>query len=216
MKDLFEEPWIKAWIADPVVSDKTALVVTDALVSFRKAGILQTGVLSFLTNLLATEEEMEELGDMFKQMDTSKDGFLSIAELREGLQKQLDGFKYKDTDWDEILVSIDSNGDGQVDFAEFVSAAYNRQKLISKKNLDIAFKIFDRDGDGQITKEEMKAVFSGGASKSELIQKFEQVWSEIMAEVDQNGDGQISYDEFSEAMTKVLLQRSTWLKQSNK
>jgi serine/threonine protein kinase len=40
VKDLFEEPWIKAWIADPVVSDKTALVVTDALVSFRKAGIL--------------------------------------------------------------------------------------------------------------------------------------------------------------------------------
>ncbi len=66
VKDLFEEPWIKRWIADPVVQERTALVVTDALISFRKAGILQTGVLSFLTNLLATEEELEELGEMFK------------------------------------------------------------------------------------------------------------------------------------------------------
>ena len=148
MQNLFEDLWIKRWIEDPVVKERTALVVTDALISFRKAGILQTGVLSFLTNLLATEEELEELGEMFKQMDTSKDGFLSIEELKQGLSMQLGGFKYKDTDWDEILISIDSNGDGRVDFAEFVSAAYNRQKLINKKNLDIAFKIFDRDGNG--------------------------------------------------------------------
>jgi Ca2+-binding EF-hand superfamily protein len=37
-----------------------------------------------------------------------------------------------------------------------------------------------------------------------------------MAEVDKNGDGQISYNEFSEAMTKVLLQQSTWKKLTHK
>jgi calcium-dependent protein kinase len=46
------------------------------------------------------------------------------------------------------LISIDTNGDGRVDFTEFISAAYNRTKLVSEKNLEIAFKMFDIDGNG--------------------------------------------------------------------
>ena len=42
-------------------------------------------MMSFMTNLMATSEELDELADMFKQMDTSNDGFLSIEELRSGL-----------------------------------------------------------------------------------------------------------------------------------
>lgn len=53
--------------------------------SFRKIGLLESGILSFMTNLMATSEELDSLADMFKQMDTSKDGFLSIEELRAGL-----------------------------------------------------------------------------------------------------------------------------------
>ena len=49
-------------------------------------------------------------------MDTSKDGFLSIEELKAGLSGSLGDFKYQNTDWDDILVGIDSNNDGQVDF----------------------------------------------------------------------------------------------------
>lgn len=57
-------------------------------------------------------------------------------------------FYYCNNDWEEILVSIDSNGDGRVDFSEFISAAYTRSKLVSEKNLEIAFKMFDIDGNG--------------------------------------------------------------------
>lgn len=49
-------------------------------------------------------------------------------------------------------MSVDSNSDGRVDFGEFVSAAYNRTNLINKKNLQIAFNMFDTDGNGYITK----------------------------------------------------------------
>lgn len=93
-KDLLDDPWIKKWQADPVIKESSAISVTDALTSFRKTGALQSGVLSFMTNLLATTEELDELAEIFKQMDTSNDGFLSIEELKVGLQKPMGSFHY--------------------------------------------------------------------------------------------------------------------------
>ncbi len=66
IKDLFETQWIRRWIENPVIEEKTALNITDSLVSFRKLGLLQSGMMSFMTNLMATSEELDELADMFK------------------------------------------------------------------------------------------------------------------------------------------------------
>lgn len=57
----------------------------------------------------------------------------------------------------------------------------------------MVFKVFDRDGDGQISKEELKAVFSGRKEKSELMRKFEEIWKVILSDFDQNNDGVIDF-----------------------
>jgi Ca2+-binding EF-hand superfamily protein len=49
-----------------------------------------------------------------------------------------------------------------------------------------------------ITIDELKAVFDTQGTKDESL------WTEIMADVDKNNDNQISFDEFTEAMTQVL------------
>ena len=79
-------------------------------------GTLQRGILSFLTNLLATEEELEELAQLFKAFDTSNDGFIDMQELRDGIQKHMGTFHYTEVEWNEIIKGLDSNGDGQIDF----------------------------------------------------------------------------------------------------
>ena len=38
----------------------------------------------------------------------------------------------------------------------------NRTKLLNEENLRIAFTLFDKDGNGSISKDELKAVFHGG------------------------------------------------------
>jgi calcium-dependent protein kinase len=55
---------------------------------------------------------------------------------------------FEANDWIEVLQSMDVDGNGKIDFTEFIAAAYNKQKLLNEENLHTAFKIFDMDGDG--------------------------------------------------------------------
>lgn len=57
-----------------------------------------------------------------------------------------------------------------------------------------AFKMFDKDGSGTISKDEIKEALGGLDEK--LVE-------EIIREVDQNNDGEISFEEFEKLMNKM-------------
>lgn len=106
-----------------------------------------------------------------------------------------------------MITAMDTDGDGRIDYTEFVTAAFNREILLSKNNLDVAFKIFDADGNGSISLDELKAVFARGSASG----KTEEVWNEIMKSADANNDGEIDFKEFENAMMEVLKHRATFL-----
>ena len=54
-----------------------------------------------------------------------------------------------------MISAVDSNGDGLIDYDEFMTAAANRAKLLNKENLKAAFKVLDANGDGKITPDEL-------------------------------------------------------------
>ncbi len=62
-----------------------------------------------------------------------------------------------------------------------------------------AFELFDKNKDGSISAAEIKAVLGVG-------KKFgnERIFDDIIKEVDVNGDGVITYDEFKVMMRKFL------------
>jgi Ca2+-binding EF-hand superfamily protein len=74
------------------------------------------------------------------------------------------------------------------------------------------FNMFDIDKDGTIDRQELQQIFgkeqvgiyknAGGNQKEDS--GGEAIIMEIMAEVDQNNDNIISYEEFNEALTKRL------------
>ena len=66
----------------------------------------------------------------------------------------------------------------------------NKSKLLSREKIEAAFKAFDADGSGEITADEIKQ-FLGKSNNYN-----EEVWNELIREVDQNGDGVIDLDEF--------------------
>ena len=101
---------------------------------------------------------------MFLRLDSSQDGFLSVEELQEGMGQVLGLMRAGSQDWHELVHQLDTNHDGKIDYGEFITAAVNRAKLLNSENLRIAFNLFDKDGNGSISKDELRAVFHGGLS----------------------------------------------------
>jgi calcium-dependent protein kinase len=99
------------------------------------------------------------------------------------------------------MKSCDVDGDGMIDYVEFVSAAIDHRALINKENIQSIFNLFDANGDGSITMEELTGVFKGPNDDNDA--HLEQLKA-IMKEVDTNNDGEISFEEFNEAITKML------------
>ena len=98
----------------------------------------------------------------------------------------------------------DQDGNGVIDYQEFLTAAVNKVAVLSQENLKAAFRVFDKDNSGMITIDELKSVFDTKNNK-----KDESLWVEIMAEVDKNNDNEISLEEFMDAMTVMLKKQVT-------
>jgi calcium-dependent protein kinase len=68
------------------------------------------------------------------------------------------------------------------------------EKAVTKANLQLAFDKFDVNGSGLISAEELKEVLFGEEAFSD------EVWKELIQEVDTNGDGVLDLKEFTQLM----------------
>jgi calcium-dependent protein kinase len=104
---------------------------------------------------------------------------------------------------DRIMKIADADGSGEIDYSEWVVATMDKRKLLTNEKLEVAFNLFDKDGGGSISANEIKEVLGVGKSIDE------KVWNDIIKEVDANGDGEISFLEFKIMMQKLLTDEST-------
>lgn len=147
--------------------------------------------------LIATQfqqSELDKLRQQFEALDTNGDGMLSKEELAQGV----DSLNMTAADKEELM-KIDSDGSGEIDWTEFVAAALDRETYQTKDVLWSAFCAFDIDGDGQITKSELKTILEAGngtgIDESKIL--------ELIADGDSDGDGCISFEEFCQMMTST-------------
>lgn len=103
-------------------------------------------------------------------------------------------------DLDKIMSMVDADGNGEIDYSEWIIATVNKKKLLSDDKLQAAFDMFDKDGSGAISPDEIKEVLGIGKKFDDTI------WTDIIGEVDDNGDKEISFDEFKDMMVKMMFE----------
>jgi len=158
---------------------------------------LQQASLTYIVNHLMSKEDKNEMMEIFSSFDKNGDGVLSREEIFEGYKSIL-GEVEATKEVDRIMKEADLDKSGFIDYNEFLIACSNRQKILNKEKLEATFKMFDKDGNGSISAKEIKDVLGNALGSDQKL------LDQIINEVDDNGDKEISLKEFKEMMLKFL------------
>ncbi|KAL6976647.1 Calcium-dependent protein kinase 8 [Sarracenia purpurea var. burkii] len=138
-------------------------------------------------------EEVADIKEAFDTMDTSKRGKINLEELRIGVQKL--GHVIPNADLQILMEAADIDGDGTLNYGEFVTISIHLKKMANDEHLHKAFAFFDRNQSGYIEIEELRDALS-----DEDCSNNEEVVTAIMHDVDTDKDGRINYEEFASMM----------------
>ncbi|XP_065345075.1 troponin C, isoallergen Bla g 6.0101-like [Cloeon dipterum] len=145
-----------------------------------------------------TTDQIQMLKKVFDAFDREKKGCIStdmISTIFEML-----GIQISDEGVDEIILEIDAEGTGNLDFDSFciLSARFMVEEDTEKMQQELreAFRLYDREGNGYITTEVLKEIFR------ELDNTItEEDLDEMIEEIDSDGSGTVDFEEFMEVMT---------------
>eukprot|EP00931_Biecheleriopsis_adriatica_P063638 TRINITY_DN3857_c1_g1_i1.p1 TRINITY_DN3857_c1_g1~~TRINITY_DN3857_c1_g1_i1.p1 ORF type:complete len:332 (-),score=77.42 TRINITY_DN3857_c1_g1_i1:170-1165(-) len=187
------------WIQETAPSGKDVNLhesgVVEKLSAFRGQNKLKKAALQVIAKSL-DDQKIMALRDIFTKLDQNGDGLLTAAELQAGLTEA--GITEIPTDLDDILKAVDSDGSGIIDYSEFLAATLDRHHMQNEDVCWQAFRVFDRDGNGKISKAELSQVLADGDVKD----TFHKELADLMAENDLDGDGDIDFAEFMAMMRK--------------
>ena len=177
----------------------------DNLMKYRSDNVLRCAVIALLVHNSIQLNQAHDAVKLFNQIDKNGDGKISKDELFNGLQS----YK-KDISFDElkkqvdiIFNNIDSDHNGYLEYEEFVRAAIDKDHFLSVNFLQFAFNYFDKDHDGEITLEEVKNKFFLNDKNKNSLKAQDQL-QKSFNEIDINGDGKLSFEEFAKMMENII------------
>ncbi|KAH9736556.1 calcium-dependent protein kinase 13 [Citrus sinensis] len=186
-----EHPWLQNAKKAPNVP--LGDVVRSRLKQFSMMNRFKRKALRVIAEFLSVEE-VEDIKEMFKKIDSDNDGVVSTDELKAGLRNF--GSQLAESEVQMLIEAfslpmdpthvVDTNGKGTLDYGEFLAVLLHLRRMANDEHLHKAFSYFDKDGNGYIEPNELRdALMEDGADDCT------DVANDIFQE-----DGLISYDEF--------------------
>ena len=137
-----------------------------------------------------TRAQVQEFKEAFDIFDVDRGGTITSDELAE-VMKSL-GQKPTKERLAAMVNEIDADGDGEIDFAEFLTMMLRQMNDGDpEKELRDVFAVFDKDQSGTISAGELKSVMRIVGEKLT-----EQEIEDAIRLADTTGDGEVDYDEF--------------------
>lgn len=128
--------------------------------------------------------------------DRNGDGHITKKELNDSLENL--GIFIPDKELSQMIEKIDANCDGCVDineFGELYRSIMNERD--EEDDMKEAFDVFDQNGDGFISVDELRSVLvSLGVKQGRTVEDCKR----MIMKVDVDGDGRVNYKEFRQMM----------------
>lgn len=158
---------------------------------------LQQVAIAFIVHNIAQNDEIRKIFSTFQIIDDNGDGRLTKKELLKGLIIYNENIVNPEQEVENVFKKVDTDQNGFLEFEEFVRVIIDKKKILTNEILKFAFDFFDKDGNGEVTLEELAETF-GESNKAQL--------KELIDEIDINKDEKISFHEFKVMMYKIIEQ----------
>lgn len=192
-----QHPWLTV---DTELPDENIMFdVVGSMKHFQTLNMFQKAAITALA-WKATDDDTRQLRELFSMIDRDGSGHITVAELRECIEKS--GVHIPEN-LDLLSIQADTDGNNTIEYTEFIAACMDKRKVIKENVVWEAFRIFDQDGSGTITKKEMLKIMNSNAGDGIRRAHGNKVIDHFVDTYDVSGDDVIDYEEFMEMLSSV-------------
>ena len=149
-----------------------------------------------------SEEQVEDVRNLFLTFGKDSDGKATKAEVEAALRERNTNLSNEELEFMMRMIDIADNG--VVSFEEFLKMAALCEcgEDLSELQVKQLFRAFDKDGDGVLSSDEIKQIWNiwqRQATDGNARRLSDEEMNAMIKVIDENGDGQIDYEEFYKA-----------------
>mmetsp|Transcript_8495 Transcript_8495/g.18054 ORF Transcript_8495/g.18054 Transcript_8495/m.18054 type:complete len:586 (+) Transcript_8495:177-1934(+) len=186
--EALEHPWLQNDGCLP--TENIMQDIVSSMQHFQSLNMLQKAAITALA-WRATDEDTVHLRGVFESLDRDGNGHITVGELKNAFEQsgvQLPG--------DISFMEVGTDGNDTIEYTEFIAAAMDKRSIVKEDVVWEAFKIFDQDGSGTVTKKELLKILTGRTSDKIREVHGDKAIEDFLGEYDVSGDAVIDFDEF--------------------